>query len=134
MDMPHILVIDDDDAVRSAFQLALGSRGYHVRTASDGDAGLAALAHAPADLIFVDLNMPRRSGVEVLRSIRRTDRVTPVFVITAFAETFMSDLKTAAAEGLHFNLLRKPLDVDEIQAAATAALCEPVEWTQGGGV
>jgi DNA-binding response OmpR family regulator len=120
--MIRILVVDDDDAVRSAFELALELPSFEVRTMGAANEALAALAEFGADLIFLDLSMPDCNGIDLLRLIRHTDRVTPVFIVTGFAEVHMSGLRKAAADGLDFNLLRKPLDLEEIQAAARAGL------------
>jgi CheY-like chemotaxis protein len=120
--MTRILVVDDDEAVRSAFSVALASLPYELHEAGGCYEALTFLAEKRVDLIFLDLHMPEASGIEALRAIRSEDRVTPIFIVTAFAEEFMTDLRRAAAEGLHFNLLRKPLGIDEIRAAASAAL------------
>ena len=122
MQMTRILVVDDDDAVRSAFELALELPSYRVYTMATASETLAALERHQPDLIFLDLSMPDCNGIELLRLIRQTDRITPVFIVTGFAEEHMPALRKAAADGLDFNLLRKPLELDEIQAAARAAL------------
>ena len=120
--MKRILIVDDDDAVRSAFGLALESPSLAVHATAAASEALMILAEHGADLIFLDLSMPDCNGIDLLRLIRHTDRVTPVFIVTGFAAEHMPRLRKAAADGLDFNLLRKPLDMDEIQAAARAAL------------
>jgi DNA-binding response OmpR family regulator len=123
--MKRILVVDDDEAVRGAFRVAFSTSDCSVRTVPSAAEGIAALNAEPADLIFLDLNMPAVDGVTTLREIRKTDRVTPVFIVTAFADQFMGELRAAAIEGLDFNLLRKPLGVEEIVAAGSAAIPVP---------
>jgi len=68
--MPSVLVIDDEADVRDSIALVLGRAGYEVRTAADGDVGFASFAAHPADVLIVDVIMPRSNGVEVIRKVR----------------------------------------------------------------
>lgn len=120
--MKRILVIDDDAAVRSAFQLALEDTACEVVLATGGEDGLAKLREGAYDLVFLDLKMPGIDGVETLRRLRAAGCATPVRIVTAFAEEFMRPLEVAAKDGLEFELMRKPLGRDGIRAVAAAAL------------
>ena len=65
-----ILVVDDDDDVRSALARLLGLAGYTVLTAESGEEGLQTLATHPVQLVISDQNMPGMTGIEFLKSVR----------------------------------------------------------------
>jgi CheY-like chemotaxis protein len=68
--MARILVMDDDAMLRGAIRVVLESAGYDVIEAGDGDAGLRLYREQGADLLLVDLFMPERDGLEVIRAVR----------------------------------------------------------------
>ena len=74
------------------------------------------------DLIFLDLRMPGMNGFETLRELRKLDEHVPVYIITAFQDEFLKELKAAAEEGLAFQLLCKPVGFDEILAITKGIL------------
>jgi two-component system KDP operon response regulator KdpE len=80
--MPHILVVEDDAAVRSALLRALGDRGYATSSAPTGMAGLATAVDSQPDLVVLDLGLPDVDGGELLRMLRAVSAV-PVIVATA---------------------------------------------------
>ena len=113
-----ILVIDDDAAVRGSFKLVLGEMGCTVRVAEGGEQGLAmALVERP-DLIFLDLKMPGMDGVETMRHLLAMDATLNIYIVTAFSQEFLDDLKRAQAEGMTFQLANKPLSSNQIRHIA----------------
>jgi two-component system, OmpR family, response regulator len=80
--MQTVLVIDDDPGLSELLAEYLGGRGYAVETAPDGPSGLARLRGAGIDLIVLDVMMPGMDGFEVLREVRRDNRL-PVIMLTA---------------------------------------------------
>jgi DNA-binding response OmpR family regulator len=82
-----ILVIDDDTRLREALEVGLQLQweDTQVITAADGEAGVEAFFESNPDIVLLDVNMPRKSGFEVLRDIRRVSDV-PVIMLTARAE------------------------------------------------
>ncbi len=78
-----ILVIEDDLAIRRGTVAALRHAGYEVREAGDGVAGAELALVGDLDLVLLDLVLPRRDGLEVLRRIRSGDPGLPVIVVTA---------------------------------------------------
>ncbi len=110
----HILVIDDEEAVRTSFTLALGGAGFEVDTAESGEKGLQMKKDTEYDLIFLDLKMPGMNGVETLRQIRKTDKEVPIYIFTAFHKEFFEELKIARSEMLSFEILKKPVGTDLI--------------------
>ena len=80
----RILVIDDEEDIRETLDALLSLEGYAVDLAPNGAEGLHRLESREYDLILLDLMMPDRSGMDVLRDIRERDRQIPVFMVTAF--------------------------------------------------
>jgi two-component system response regulator ChvI len=122
----RVLVIDDDPAVRKSFQLALEDEDLELATAESGPKGLELLRHAPTDLIVLDLKMPEVDGVETLRRIRQVTRTVPVYILTAFHREFLEPLKSVRADGLDFELIRKPIDSGQIVDLTKGVLGEDV--------
>ena len=110
----RILVIDDEDAIRKSFELALEDSGYQVDTASSGMEGIEMLKSQNYDLVFLDLKMPGMNGVETLREIRKLNKDIPVYIVTAFYGEFFEELKHMAEQGVEFEVLNKPVDGDMI--------------------
>ena len=122
----QILVIDDDEAVRKSFTLALEDTGYQIDTVESGERGIEKVQTGRYDLIFLDLKMPGLNGVETLRRLRELDPGVPIYIVTAFHKEFLDQLGTAAEDGLSFELLHKPIGADEIDLLARSVLEGPV--------
>src|SRR5262249_15356741 len=69
---PLILVIDDEEPVRTVLRQMLEKEGYNVEEAADGAVGLSLLQDHPIDLIITDLFMPEKEGIETMREVRRS--------------------------------------------------------------
>jgi CheY-like chemotaxis protein len=80
--MALILVIDDDEMVRSTVKAMLESRGHAVAMAVDGEDGLRQLQQQPFDLVLCDIFMPNKDGIGTLREVRRADSAMPVIIMT----------------------------------------------------
>ncbi len=79
-----ILVVDDEEDIRESLETLLAMEGYTVDLASSGGEGLQRIENVQYDLVLLDLMMPDRSGMDVLRDIRERDREVPVFMVTAY--------------------------------------------------
>jgi DNA-binding NtrC family response regulator len=79
----RVMVIDDDEGVREALGLALGSEGYDVQYARDGREGLELLARRAADLVIVDMRMPEVDGSDFCRSYSKDGGTSPVILMSA---------------------------------------------------
>ncbi|PTW59797.1 response regulator receiver domain-containing protein [Breoghania corrubedonensis] len=128
--MKRILVIDDDELIRSALQAALGLRGFRVRLAKDGAEGMREISRQPVDLIFVDVFMPAMDGFEFIRALRKADHQTPVIVMSGmrvqppwlFGGVEVPDyLRMAKALGA-VRALQKPFSPEELTEALDASL------------
>jgi len=85
MTMHRLLVVDDDNDIRSLLAQQLGRAGYAVSTAADGSQMRQVLAREHIDLIVLDLNLPREDGLMLCRNLRAHSN-TPVIMLTARAE------------------------------------------------
>ncbi len=83
MPLPHIVVVEDEPAIRRGVTDALRVTGYTVTEAADGDAGLQAALRRDVGLVLLDLLLPRRDGLEVLAELRKDRPSLPVIILTA---------------------------------------------------
>jgi len=83
----RVLVVDDEADIRESLDALLSLEGYEVDLAAGGLDGVKRLESHAYDLVLLDLMMPDRSGIDVLREVRERDRETPIFMITAFGST-----------------------------------------------
>ncbi len=109
-----ILVVDDDDAFRTRLGRALRERGLVVTMAADADQALAEARLDPPELAIVDLKMPGRTGLELVRDLVALDAGTRIVVLTGYGSivTAVEAVKLGAR-----NYLTKPADTDQILAA-----------------
>jgi two-component system response regulator AtoC len=118
-EQPLVLIIDDDEAIIYAFRALFTPEGFRVESANTGEEGLAAIAaHAP-DVIFMDINMPGHSGLEVLAEIKSRGISAPVVMITGFGT--MNAAIRAMQLGA-YEYITKPLDVDRVRVIARRAM------------
>ncbi len=81
--MPRkVLVVEDDDLVRTVLRKAFENSGYHVSEAADGAEALRAVEATPFDLVVTDILMPEKDGLETIAQIRKQQRDIPVIAIT----------------------------------------------------
>lgn len=120
----RVLVVDDENAVRSSFDRVLSESGYTVNTASDGPSALSRLDAEPYDLVFVDLRMPGMDGMEVVKRIRTTQPGVQVVVVTGYGtETTMSEARDLGV----FDFVPKPLAPSDLTDLAARALARKGE-------
>lgn len=118
-DLPRILIVDDEPAVREALQRSLAFEGYGTEVAVDGaDALEKASAYRP-DLIVLDIQMPRMDGLTAARRIRATGDTTPILMLTA--RDTVGDRVTGLDAGAD-DYLVKPFELDELFARLRALL------------
>ena len=115
----RLLLVEDDDSMRRALQLALERRGFEVTCCSNGLDALRALKHTPPDLALLDLTIPGIDGLEVLQKARTQGVSTPILVLTARGA--VGDRIQGLNAGAD-DYLAKPFDLDELEARIRALL------------
>ena len=111
---PSILLVDDDDRFRSRMARAFEERGYEVQQAESYDTALAIAADESTELAAVDLRMPGKSGLELVRELHRIDPSTCIVVLTGYG-SIATALEAVRLGATHY--LTKPADADELIAA-----------------
>jgi two-component system, OmpR family, alkaline phosphatase synthesis response regulator PhoP len=115
----NILVVEDDHAISTALALNLRLAGHTPSTVGDGDAALTAVANQDFDLVLLDINLPRKNGLEVLESLRSQDMLVPVIVLSARDGEFD---KVAALRLGADDYVTKPFALAELLARIDAVL------------
>jgi CheY-like chemotaxis protein len=82
--MARVLIIDDDQAVRTATKIALAASGFDVVAVADGKLGLAEIVHQRFDVVIVDLFMPGMDGLETTKAIRKLSPHMPIIAASGF--------------------------------------------------
>lgn len=117
-DLPHILVVDDDNRLRELLRKYLSEHGYIVLTATDAGDARAKLKSLAFDLIVLDLMMPGESGLDFAADFRKTSDV-PILMLTAMGET--EDRIRGLEHGAD-DYLTKPFEPRELLLRAGAIL------------
>lgn len=119
MSLGVICVVEDDNAIRRGIADALSYSGYTVHDAPDGVAGLELILGTDADLVLLDIMMPKMDGLEVLSRVRRAKPAQPVIFLTARGEEYdrVKGLKLGADD-----YIVKPFSIDELTARIEAVL------------
>lgn len=104
----RILIIDDDQEVRSSLQTVLETLGYAPHTAASGEDGLYAIEKIAFDLVLCDLRLPGMSGLEVLKQKASS---VPLILMTAYGN---QDIATQAAHAGAFDYISKPINPDDL--------------------
>lgn len=118
-DKPHVLVVDDDKAVRESLRRSLEFNGYVVALAGDGAEALAGIANHDPDVVVMDVMMPRLDGIEATKALRAAGNDVPILVLTA------RDAVGDRVDGLDAgadDYLTKPFALEELLARLRALL------------
>jgi DNA-binding NtrC family response regulator len=115
----RLLIVDDDQLMRSALYESLSSFGYEVDTAENGADALVKFKDGQFAVVITDMRMPKMSGMDVLRGVKRISPQTPVILITAYGtvSTAVEAMKEGAAE-----FIMKPFSLDDLEFAVKNVL------------
>src|SRR2546430_13738859 len=119
MSKGSILVVDDESEIREGLEVLLKSEGYGVSSAESGASGLAKLEQHPFDLLLLDVSLPDRNGLDLLREIRLRDPQLSVVLITAYGSI---DMARAAFKSGAMDYITKPWSNDELLAQVAQAV------------
>ena len=127
----HLLIVDDEDNLRSMLVAALRHHGFEVSSAATGRDALAEVAAVAPDLVVLDVMLPDLDGFEVCRRLRAEGNHTPVLFLTARDTT--EDLVRGLTLGGD-DYMQKPFSLEELVARATAVLRRTGATKQSGTV
>ncbi len=117
--MPKILVVDDEQNMRTGLKDNLEFEGYEVHTANDGEQGLKKILDNSYNLIILDVMMPKKSGFDVCKEVRKAGITTPVILLTAKGEEID---KVVGLELGADDYVTKPFSLRELLARVKAIL------------
>lgn len=107
----QILIVDDEEHIRTMFAKFLEPEGYDVHLVADGEEALDLLKHVQFDLVLLDLAMPKKDGVEVLREIKKMEVQPRVAIVTG---NFEGDMMDQILEFSPVSILKKPIGKEEL--------------------
>lgn len=110
----HILIVDDEQGMRSFLSRALAMRGYTIELAASAEEGAEKVQHADFDLVILDIALPGKAGIDWLKELKADGFAGDVILITAFAdmETAIDALRAGASD-----FILKPFRIDQIANA-----------------
>jgi two-component system KDP operon response regulator KdpE len=115
---PIALIVEDDDEARAVLVRELGSRGYRILEASDGQSALERWEATRPDVVLLDLGLPDMDGLDVIRRIRR-EAMTPIVILSGrYAEREKVEALDRGAD----DYVTKPFGLDELHARLRVAL------------
>ncbi len=119
MSKGSILVVDDESEIREGLELLLKTEGYAVSSAETALLGLSRLEERPFDLMLLDVSLPDRNGIEMLKDVHRQDPHLPIVLITAYGSIEMA---RAAFKSGAMDYITKPWSNDELLAQVAQAV------------
>jgi DNA-binding response OmpR family regulator len=113
--VPAILIIDDDQKIRSWLRTILEAEGHQVVEAGDGHEGLACFHRVSPDLVVLDIYLPGKEGLEIILTIRKSDRAVKILAISGNLIGGYDACKAATVFGAN-DALAKPFSAETFRA------------------
>lgn len=110
-DAEAIYIVDDDPAVRDALSVLFNMEGYVVETFSDGDAFIRSASRAVPACVMLDVHMPGRSGIEILKALNAENYPAPIFIISGQGDIPMA---VEAIRNGAFDFIEKPFSAETV--------------------
>lgn len=123
-----LVVVEDDEDTRELELFLLGSEGYHVVGLADGEHAAETVARERADLVILDVMLPRKDGVQVLRELASSPETadTPVILVSAYLESPAVRQALATSRQVK-RVFQKPFDVTQLFEAVSEELASAEE-------
>ncbi|MGD9898518.1 MAG: sigma-54-dependent transcriptional regulator [Calditrichaceae bacterium] len=115
----RILVVDDEESVRYSFKRFLNSSDYQIDTAKNGAEALSKFKDNSYDMIILDVRLPDKSGIEILKELKEIDPNLVVLIMTAFGDT---ETTIKATKSGAYDYILKPFDIPEMKKVIAGAL------------
>ena len=123
--IPNLLVTDDDPALRQVVSEGLTRRGFRVTEASDGQEALDLLSSCEVHFALIDVHMPRVTGLEVIRHLRRQQQHPPCVLMSG---DLNDEIRREAERMRAYGVLSKPLRLPHLTDVVCGALSEVYGW------
>ena len=120
----RVLIIEDEHKIANALKRVFQQEHYAVDVCYDGEEGLAMGANQPYDIMIIDLGLPKKDGLQVIKELRQQSVHTPVIVLTAKGST---SEKVAGLDAGADDYILKPFAMDEVLARVRALLRRPAD-------
>ncbi len=125
VEAPSILITDDDRAFRETLQDVFQPRGFRTLLAQGGEQALRIVRTETVHLVLMDLYMPKRTGLDVIRRVKQYRDVLPCILISADLD---DAVREEAREARVFSVLSKPISCAEITDVVGRAMRQTYDW------
>jgi DNA-binding NtrC family response regulator len=122
---PSLLITDDDRAMRETLGEVFQRRGFDTVLASDGEEAVQIVNRQPVHLALLDMHMPRCTGLEAIRQVKRLHQILPCILFTGALDDAI--LQEAAQIDV-FSVLSKPINFTEITRLVAQAMRQTYDW------
>ncbi len=126
IEAPSLLITDDDLAFRETLRGVFEPQGFRTLLAGDGEEALAIVRNEEVHLLLLDMHMPRLTGLETLRRVKRFKAILPCILLSARMDEFLVE---QARRAQAFSVLSKPVTRRQITRAVRMALERTYHWT-----
>jgi len=123
--MPRVLVIDDNSSVLQTLEFLLQSEGYDVLSATDGPSGLRLAAEQAVDVVMLDIDMPKMSGIAVCAVLKSDPELSHLPVLMMTGRPTEEAIERAKSVGASI-VLGKPFDLHHLRATIAELLRRPL--------
>ena len=124
---PSLLITDDDRAFRETLQGVFEPQGFRTLLAGDGEEALSIVRNEEVHLLLLDMHMPKLTGLETLRRVKRFKSILPCILLSArMDDRLVEQARLAQA----FSVLAKPVTMRQITGVVRVALERTYHWTR----
>lgn len=126
IEAPSLLITDDDRAFRETLQGVFEPQGFRTLLASDGEEALSIVRNEEVHLLLLDMHMPKLTGLETLRRVKRVKSILPCILLSAQLDDLLIEQARLAQA---FSVLPKPVTMRQIIGVVRVALERTYHWT-----
>jgi len=126
IEAPSLLITDDDRAFRETLRGVFEPQGYRTLLAGDGEEALSIVRSQEVHLLLLDMHMPKLTGLETLRQVKRFKSILPCILLSAHLDELLVEQARLAQA---FSILAKPVTMRQITCVVRLALKQTYNWT-----
>ncbi|GHB20626.1 DNA-binding response regulator [Pseudovibrio japonicus] len=132
MTMPSVIhIVDDDPAVRDALSLLFETEGFRVKSFANAEEFLGGVEEETPNCVLLDVHMPGRSGIDILKSLNGENFPAPIFIISGQGDIPMA---VEAIKSGAYDFIEKPFDVESIIARVREAVSRTTQANNGNAM